>query len=122
MDYLRGCIALIGSADTTLRDRWRACLRPGTSVSLPPSARQTPMRFGDDDPHRSSLGSSDSHSSVARSEDYSQDYVAEEDETVIYQYTEPETAPPPTLTTIPANFNPYLTYREAREDEAMECD
>ncbi|WKY02001.1 hypothetical protein Q1695_015757 [Nippostrongylus brasiliensis] len=99
---------------------------PGTSVSLPPSARQTPMRFGDDDPHRSSLGSSDSHSSVARSEDYSQDYVAEEDETVIYQYTgpEPSAVPPPTTThtSMPANFNPYLTYRECREDEAMECD
>lgn len=26
--------------------------RPGTSVSLPPSARQTPMRFGDEDAHR----------------------------------------------------------------------
>ncbi|KJH48120.1 hypothetical protein DICVIV_05774 [Dictyocaulus viviparus] len=55
----------------------------GTSVSLPPSARQTPMRFGDEEVQRSSLGSSDSHSSVSRSEDYSQDYVAEEDETVI---------------------------------------
>ncbi|EYC19033.1 hypothetical protein Y032_0025g1128 [Ancylostoma ceylanicum] len=96
---------------------------PGTSVSLPPSARQTPMRFGDEDAHRSSLGSSDSHSSVARSEDYSQDYVAEEDETVIYQYTSPETVLPPTgPTTMPVNFNPYLTYRESREDEAMECD
>ncbi|KAK6028348.1 hypothetical protein OSTOST_05607 [Ostertagia ostertagi] len=69
---------------------------PGTSVSLPPSARQTPMRFGDDDPHRSSLGSSDSHSSVARSEDNSV----------------PDTAPPPSkITSLPANFNPYLTYR-----------
>ncbi|ETN71332.1 hypothetical protein NECAME_14251 [Necator americanus] len=96
---------------------------PGTSVSLPPSARQTPMRFGDEDAHRSSLGSSDSHSSVARSEDYSQDYVAEEDETVIYQYTSPETALPPTArTATPVNFNPYLTYRETRDDEAMECD
>ncbi|KHJ84057.1 hypothetical protein OESDEN_16233 [Oesophagostomum dentatum] len=70
------------------------------------------MRFGDEDVHRSSLGSSDSHSSVARSEDYSQDYVAEEDETVIYQCTSPVSALPPTgPTTVPVNFNPYLTYR-----------
>ena len=54
--------------------------RPGMSVSLPPSARQTPLRFGEDHMYRSSLGSSESHSSVARSEDFSQDYVAEEDE------------------------------------------
>uniref|UniRef100_A0A1I7X3M5 CHHC U11-48K-type domain-containing protein n=1 Tax=Heterorhabditis bacteriophora TaxID=37862 RepID=A0A1I7X3M5_HETBA len=76
----------------------------GQSVSLPQSARQTPMRFGEEELYRkvvnkksnllkidkillivsrSSLGSSDSHSSVAKSEDYTQDFVAEEDESVI---------------------------------------
>ncbi|CAI4227935.1 unnamed protein product [Auanema sp. JU1783] len=98
--------------------------RQGVSVSLPPSARQTPLRFGEENIYRNSLGSSESHSSVSRSEDFSQDFMAEEDETlacaslgyptIATGIIAPATSPAP---------NPFMDFRNPNRDyEEMDCD
>ncbi|PAV68318.1 hypothetical protein WR25_12957 [Diploscapter pachys] len=115
----------------------------GISVSLPPSSRQTPLRFGNEEEvFRNSLGSSESHSSVARSEaeDCFQDFVPEEDESAIVQAhmamvmamgttcQMPSTVPTVPLTpshslASSSSSNPFSNYRQRTdEDEDMECD
>lgn len=53
-----------------------------TASSLPPTARQTPFRFGDDDGCQQASTSTDSHSSLAANPDEwpRDEFVAEEDE------------------------------------------
>ncbi|CAD6190268.1 unnamed protein product [Caenorhabditis auriculariae] len=104
------------------------------SVSLPPSARHTPLRFvNDEEAFRSSLGSSESYSSVARSEDYAPELVLEEDEVPGGMPELVVDVQPPFFLQQPrqhsacssTSSNPFANYRERRDDdddEQMDCD